>query len=532
MRLETALCVAVQERDAAEERERETRERELEAQEREMEARERANEARERETEALVDRERLEAELTGVERELSQVHAQLSQVNDQLSRVRAENAALQEVNARAGDEARGLRDTLGGVEEEKSLLELEATGLRSDVEELRSLRALEAERMCTLLGEVDRLNGELQQRTDWRAAMEESREEARRQQEALADAADAHEQLRKEMAACKLEKTLLLDAADALRRHHEDEVKEAEALVSVHLRELQALQEDIVELQKQADELVVVRQERDALQKRVFDLDHQLREGRAALEVAINDKTARQGAGIALAAAQREVEILKLDNQRLLCEASAAREQAITAENDKLKVRDTLRWLDEERLENKQLAEQGAAQVHELKKQLVILEAAIKTFTASTHDTSPMKTLGSPGSHPQEFVHLKSLLVAAAEARENERKVSAAQAAASTQEKEALVAQGKRLEEKVRVLQEALEGLQAALHERDLRTSRMASRMEVALSRARARGVSAVGLSCGVVVEEGPSSRVGASERGTEGEREGGQGREGRGGRG
>jgi hypothetical protein len=67
----------------------------------------------------------------------------------------------------------------------------------------------------------------------------------------------------------------------------------------------------------------------------------------------------------------------------------------------------------------------------------------------------------------------------------------------------------------VRVLQEALEGLQAALDERDLRTSRMATRMEVALSRARARGVSAVGLSCGVVVEDGGRGK-GESERGSE----------------
>ena len=136
-RLETALSEAAQERDAAVERERE---------------------ARERETEALVARERMEIELTGVERELAHI--------------RTDSAALLEENARACEEARGLRNTLGCVEEERTLVELEATGLRSELDAAHSI--------------VGRLEGELElARTDARVTVEACQEEARKLQTAL-----------------------------------------------------------------------------------------------------------------------------------------------------------------------------------------------------------------------------------------------------------------------------------------------------------------------------------------------------------
>jgi len=71
------------------------------------------------------------------------------------------------------------------------------------------------------------------------------------------------------------------------------------------------------------------------------------------------------------------------------------------------------------------------------------------------------------------------------------RQTATAQATASAEEKAELLSKGKGLEEEVR-------GLQAALEERDLRTSRMATRMTVALSRVHARGVSAVAPYCGM----------------------------------
>ena len=298
----------------------------------------------------------------------------------------------------------------------------------------------------------------------------------------LEDLTKSFAQMHGDLAAAGEEIGLLRASEDTRRAKQEEEVLASRALADEGLRELDAMKLCVVDdLRTGTDAPAAVRQERDELGVQQIVLDRAQRSQSAALELAMRDATLRQGAGVLVDSFPHNAEILTEENALL-------RNRMAEVEADRADARREQEWLSSERVHDLRLAEAIAVQVEALQNELCSLRAALAQEQQGIPNEGAWRAW-SRGEAGGEMAALAALLSKAEEACKRER-AKAADATAAKAEAEAEV-QGA-LQERKALEQEVAEW-RAAVAERDEHASRLAARMQIALSKTHIRGVSVHG---------------------------------------
>ena len=298
----------------------------------------------------------------------------------------------------------------------------------------------------------------------------------------LEDLTRSFAQMHGDLAAAGEEIGLLRASEDTRRAKQQEEALASRALADERLRELDAMELCFVDgLRTDTDAAAAVRQERDELGVQQVVLDRAQRSQSAARELAMSDATLRQGAGVLVDSFPHEAEMLTEENTFL-------RNRMAEVEADRADARKKQEWLSSERVHDLRLAEAIAVQVEALQNELCSLRAALAQEQQGMPNEGAWRAW-SRGEARGELAALAALLSEAEEACKRERAKAADATAAKT---EAVAEAHAALQERMALEQELTE-CRAAVAERDEHASRLAARMQIALSKTHIRGVRAHG---------------------------------------